>query len=50
MYEFLCMRNGYEVSALFFADSYSSAFSKAQEWACGAEEFVGVWEVAIEER
>jgi predicted RNase H-like HicB family nuclease len=46
MYEFLCVRNGYEVSARFFAESYEAAFAKAQEWAGGLVEFVGLWEVS----
>jgi hypothetical protein len=46
MYEFLCVRNGYEVLARFFAESYEEAFAKAKEWAGGSVEFVGLWEVA----
>jgi hypothetical protein len=45
MYEFLCVRNGYEVRARFFAQSYPEAFAKATEWAGGSVEFVGLWEV-----
>jgi predicted RNase H-like HicB family nuclease len=53
MYEFLCVRNGCEVRARFFAESYAEAFEKAkewafanaQEWAGGSVEFVGLWEV-----
>ena len=45
MYEFICLRNGYEVRARFFAESYPEAFAKAKEWSGGSVEFIGLWEV-----
>jgi hypothetical protein len=45
MYEFVCNRNGYEVSAFFRAESYEEAVAMAEEWSGGSVEFVGLWEV-----